>query len=94
MFTIRISNSIDVINFFDPAINPHGGRSIIALLNTALGGGIAFKLVMIISTADQLFCITACLTSCSRMVFAFSRDGAAPKSPIWRKVNKIGLLDS
>lgn len=79
-----------VINSFDPAVNPYGGGSIIAVLNTALGGGIAFKLVMIISTAGQLFCVTACLTSCSRMMFAFSRDGAVPKSHIWRKVNKIG----
>ena len=80
----------DYINSFDPAVNPYGGGSIIALLYSALGGGIAFKLVMIISTAGQLFCVTACLTSCSRMMFAFSRDGAVPGSAIWRKVNKVG----
>lgn len=84
------ATNTDVINSFDPAVNPYGGGSVIALLYTSLGGGIAFKLVMIISTAGQLFCVTACLTSCSRMVFAFSRDGAVPKSHIWRKVNKIG----
>jgi amino acid transporter len=37
-------------------------------------------LVLFISTAGQLFCTTACLTSASRMTFAFSRDGAIPGS--------------
>ena len=82
--------STDVINSFDPKVNPYGGGSIIAVLATALGGGMAFKLVMIISTAGQLFCVTACLTSCSRMMFAFSRDGAVPGSKSWRKVNAKG----
>ena len=35
------------------------------------GGG---KAVLIISTVGQLFCGIACLTSASRMCFAFSRD--------------------
>ncbi len=37
-------------------------------------------LVLLISTAGQLFCTTACLTQCPRMTFAFSRDGAIPGS--------------
>src|SRR5205085_341827 len=35
----------------------------------------------------QFFRGTACLTSASRMCFAFSRDGAIPGSGIWSKVN-------
>ena len=31
--------------------------------------------VLLIATIGQLFCTTACLTSASRMLFAFSRDG-------------------
>lgn len=48
-------------------------------------------LILVISTAGQLFCATACLTSASRMSFAFSRDGAIPGSRLWSKVagNKI-----
>jgi amino acid transporter len=84
------ATNTDVINSFDPAVNPYGGGSVIAILYTSLGGGMAFKLVMLISTAGQLFCVTACLTSCSRMMFAFSRDGAVPKSATWRKVNAQG----
>ena len=39
-------------------------------------------LILLISTAGQLFCTTACLTSASRMTFAFSRDGAIPGSQL------------
>ena len=77
----------DVISSFDPAVNPFGGGSVIAVLYTALGGGALFKLVMIITTAGQIFCVTACLTSCSRMMYAFSRDGAVPGGNLWKKVN-------
>ncbi len=45
-------------------------------------------LVLMISTAGQLFCTTACLTSASRMTFAFSRDGAIPGSTWLAKVNQ------
>ena len=90
MAFLYAATNTDVINSFDPKVNPYGGGSIIAVLATALGGGMAFKLVMIISTAGQLFCVTACLTSCSRMMFAFSRDGAVPGSKSWRKVNEKG----
>jgi len=44
-------------------------------------------IVLLISTAGQLFCTTACLTSASRMTFAFSRDGAIPGSRMLSKVN-------
>lgn len=45
-------------------------------------------LILLISTAGQLFCTTACLTSASRMTFAFSRDGAIPGSSWLSKVNE------
>ena len=38
----------------------------------------AFKAVVLISTIGQLFCGLACLTSASRMCFAFSRDRGLP----------------
>ncbi|EAP97653.1 possible amino acid/metabolite permease [Janibacter sp. HTCC2649] len=44
--------------------------------------------VIVISAFGQLFCATACLTSASRMGFAFSRDGAIPGSRIWAKVTE------
>jgi amino acid transporter len=43
------------------------------VLETAMGSAWV-KLVLIISTVGQLFCGGACLTSASRMCYAFSRD--------------------
>src|SRR3954453_1267105 len=58
----------------------------IAILNTAMS--VAWvKLVLIISTVGQLFCGAACLTSASRMCYAFSRDGAIPGWRVWSRVN-------
>jgi amino acid transporter len=56
------------------------------ILDQALSLG-AHKVVIAISAFGQLFCTTACLTSASRMTFAFSRDGAIPGSSLWSKVN-------
>ncbi len=67
------------------AINDGAGSSI-AVLESALTVT-AVKIVLIISTIGQFFCGTACLTSASRMCYAFSRDGAIPGSRIWGKVN-------
>ena len=83
--TFAASNT-DYINSFDPTVNPYGGGSSIAVLASSLGLG-AFKTVMIISTIGQIYCSTACLTSCSRMMFAFSRDGAVPLGSLWTRLN-------
>ncbi|MCV7179057.1 amino acid permease [Mycolicibacterium sphagni] len=44
-------------------------------------------IVLLISTAGQLFCTTACQTSSSRMLFAFSRDRAVPGHQLWAKLS-------
>ena len=65
---------------------------------TAAGGGVATifsqaltsrwgATVLLISTMGQFFCTMACMTSCSRMLFAFSRDGAVPGSRHWSKLS-------
>jgi amino acid transporter len=43
--------------------------------------------VLLISTAGQFFCAIACMTSTTRMLFAFSRDGAVPGGRYWSKLN-------
>jgi amino acid transporter len=43
--------------------------------------------VLLISTAGQFFCTIACMTSTTRMLFAFSRDGAVPGGKYWRQLN-------
>jgi amino acid transporter len=46
------------------------------------------KAVILISTVGQLFCGMACVTSASRMTFAFSRDGAIPGHSLWRRLGR------
>ncbi|MEA2256712.1 MAG: hypothetical protein QOG35_2757 [Solirubrobacteraceae bacterium] len=70
----------------DPAAVTKGGGSSIAVLESAMGTPWV-KLVLIVSTVGQLFCGMACLTSASRMCYAFSRDGAIPGWRIWSRVN-------
>ncbi len=59
------------------------------LLVEALGSGWG-KFVLIISTVGQLFCGAACLTSASRMCYAFSRDNGFGKrfSSVTSRVNE------
>ena len=59
----------------------------LAIFETALSSAAA-KAVILISTVGQLFCGMACVTSGSRMTFAFSRDGAIPGHRLWRQVGK------
>jgi amino acid transporter len=47
----------------------------------------AAKLVVLIATVGQLFCGMACLTSASRMNYAFSRDRAVPGHRLWTRLN-------
>jgi amino acid transporter len=79
----------DVINSADPKTNPYGVGSIFALLSSALSP-LLFKLVIFISMSGQLYCSVACCTSASRMLFAFSRDGAVPGASLWSRVTPAG----
>ena len=62
------------------------GGGVAAIFNQALTSKWAAA-VLFISTAGQLFCTTACQTSASRMLFAFSRDRAVPGHRLWSAVN-------
>ena len=62
------------------------GGAVAAIFNQALTSKWAAA-VLFISTAGQLFCTTACQTSASRMLFAFSRDRAVPGHQLWSKIN-------
>ena len=67
------------------AVSKAGG-AVAAIFGQALDSKWA-ALVLFISTAGQLFCTTACQTSSSRMLFAFSRDRAVPGHQLWSKIN-------
>jgi amino acid permease (GABA permease) len=45
------------------------------------------KLLLLIAIGAQLFCGMASVTANSRMIFAFSRDGALPGSAFWHRLN-------
>lgn len=45
------------------------------------------KLLLVVVVVAQLFCGMASVTANSRMIYAFSRDGALPFSAFWHKVN-------
>ncbi len=44
------------------------------------------ELLLFICVVAQFFCVTASVTSASRMMFAFSRDRAVPGHSLWRRV--------
>jgi amino acid permease (GABA permease) len=50
-------------------------------------GATGGKLLLLIVVIAQLFCGMASVTANSRMIYAFSRDGALPGSGLWHKVN-------
>jgi amino acid transporter len=63
-----------------------GGGGSIPIITTALTSAAA-KAVLLIATVGQIFCVTACLTSCARTWYAFSRDRGIPGWPLFRRVN-------
>ncbi|HEV2638061.1 MAG TPA: amino acid permease [Actinocrinis sp.] len=46
------------------------------------------KLLLLVAIGAQLFCGMSSVTANSRMIYAFSRDGALPASAFWHRVNK------
>ena len=45
------------------------------------------KLLLLIVIVAQLFCGMSSVTANSRMIYAFSRDGALPASELWHRIN-------
>jgi amino acid transporter len=70
----------------DPDGVSEGGGGVAVIFSQALSTGWAGT-ILLISAAGQFFCATSCMTSASRMTFAFSRDRAMPGSRLWSKVS-------
>jgi amino acid transporter len=51
-------------------------------------GATGGKLLLLIAIVAQLFCGMSSVTANSRMIYAFSRDGALPGSSLWHRVNR------
>ena len=50
-------------------------------------GATGGKLLLLIAIGAQLFCGMASVTANSRMIYAFSRDGALPAADKWHRIN-------
>ena len=64
-----------------------GGGGVAVIFAQALDAKVA-GVVLLISAIGQFFCSMACMTSTSRMTYAFSRDGAVPGARHWAKLSK------
>jgi len=56
------------------------------IFEASVGGNMA-KTMIFIAIVGQFFCGMASVTANSRMIFAFSRDGALPGSKRWHRIN-------
>jgi amino acid transporter len=63
-----------------------GGYAVTYIWETSMSENWA-KLLLAIAVIAQMFCLTASVTSASRMMYAFSRDGAVPGHRIWRRIS-------
>jgi amino acid transporter len=83
---LAITFAASDVKAVNDSVGDNAGYVAVSILDQALSSG-WFKLVLVISTVGQVFCGAACLTSASRMCYAFSRDGAMPGWRIWSRVN-------
>jgi amino acid transporter len=63
-----------------------GGNIVTYIWETSMSRKWA-EFLLVIACVAQFFCGTASVTSASRMMFAFSRDGAIPGHRTWRRVS-------
>jgi amino acid transporter len=76
-YTTALSFQLETSNVAAPA----------QIFLSALGKGTAIFVLLIVLGA-QFFCGMSSVTANSRMIYAFSRDGAIPGSKYWHKINK------
>jgi len=67
------------------------GNAVPYIWQTSMGKSWA-EFLLVIACVAQFFCGAASVTAASRMMFAFSRDGAVPGRTIWRKVTKTNRV--
>ena len=69
---------------------PLTGGSIAVFLSADMNQNWA-EAIIAIACVGQFFCGMACVTSCSRTFFAFSRDRAVPGHRLWARVSGAGV---
>ncbi len=63
-----------------------GANAAPQIILDAVGGNLA-KLLLLVIVVAQFFCGMASVTANSRMIYAFSRDGAIPGHRLWHRIN-------
>ena len=74
----------DFKSFSDIAVNPVAWAPI---FDQSVGRVLA-ELLLIVVIVAQFFCGMSSITANSRMIYAFSRDGAVPLHSFWHSINK------
>jgi amino acid transporter len=69
---------------------PLTGSSVAVFLSADMNQNWA-EAILLIACVGQFFCGMACVTSCSRTFFAFSRDRAVPGHQLWSRVSANGV---
>ncbi len=70
----------------DQAAVTKGGGGVAVIFSQAMSANWA-GFVLLISAAGQFLCAVACMTSTTRMLYAFSRDRAMPGAKYWSHLN-------
>src|SRR5207244_8745416 len=68
------------------------GASIVAYIWQTSMSTHGAEFLLFIAVVAQSFCTIASTTSASRMMFAFSRDGAVPGHQLWKRVSKVDRI--
>ncbi len=63
------------------------GNPVGYILNSALGTDLG-TFLLVVAVVAQFYCGMSSITANSRMIYAFSRDGAMPLSRVWHSLNK------
>jgi amino acid permease (GABA permease) len=74
------------IQSYDGALTGSTGVPPAQIFIDAVGSSLA-KVLLLVVIGAQLFCGMSSVTANSRMIYAFSRDGALPGSSFWHKIN-------
>uniref|UniRef100_A0A0D9VA54 Amino acid permease n=1 Tax=Leersia perrieri TaxID=77586 RepID=A0A0D9VA54_9ORYZ len=92
IYLVALSSIVTDIPYLLSSDNDAGGYGIAQALYTSFhrryGTGVGALACLGVIAVAVFLCGSACITSNSRMGYAFSRDGAMPLSRVWYRVNR------
>jgi amino acid transporter len=92
IYLLALTSVVTDIPYLLDTGNDAGGyaiaQALYATFHRRYGTGAGGIACLVIIAVAVFLCGTACVTSNSRMGYAFSRDGAMPFSHVWYRVNK------